>query len=302
MAEFKFGFEEIWFRLIIKRITEHPDLFLPSLVEKAQAVLRVGKLKVGAARVWAESAGIITKKKQRYILSHLGRIIARHDPDMDDDGIWWVLHYNLARQNSPAWFYMVYFNEFKEDKFDRNMIEKALRDWWNQRNKKPITDAVFDKLIFSPLIQVFETRLGKEFDFFASSAKDSFYRQPIDYREPPHAITAFALFEWARRNKRKSVYLQKLMEPGGIGLILRISRPKLDQLIVEIGDRYEKRAGWISHTAGLNSVSVTSVNPLALVSAYYHELDGASPLEALAAGEAEVAAFDKSPNQAKLFD
>lgn len=51
MAKFEFGFEETWFRLIIKKISEHPDLFLPSAVEKAQTVLRIGKLKVGAAKI-----------------------------------------------------------------------------------------------------------------------------------------------------------------------------------------------------------------------------------------------------------
>jgi len=71
MAEFKFGFEEQWFRLIIKRLPDNPNLFQPKLVENAQSVLRVGKLKVGAAKVWAETAGIIHKKKQSYLLTPL---------------------------------------------------------------------------------------------------------------------------------------------------------------------------------------------------------------------------------------
>ena len=105
MAKFEFGFEEAWFRLIIKKLPDHRDLFLPRAVEKAQAILRVGKLKVGAARTWAEAAGIICKRKNEFYLTPLGKIIARHDPGLEEDGVWWAIHYNLARSPSSAWFY-----------------------------------------------------------------------------------------------------------------------------------------------------------------------------------------------------
>lgn len=302
MAEFKFGFEETWFRLIIKKISEHPDLFLPSAVEKAQTILRIGKLKVGAARVWAETAGILHKKKQQFSLTPLGRLIGRHDPDMDDDGIWWTLHYNLARQNSPAWFYAVYFNGFFQDSFDRSMLEKHLREWWGKDHEKPMTDSTFDKLIFSPFKQVFDgTRLGKDFGFFTAHENGGYHRQPAGYREPPPAIAAYALLDWARQHKRQSVYLEKLMDPWGVGRILRLDRHGLDKLLVEIGDRYEKQVAWISHTAGLNSVSIMNVSPLALVSTHYRELDGHAPLDALVAGIAEARELEKKPTQDTLF-
>lgn len=301
MAKFEFGFQETWFRLIIKKISEHPDLFLPSEVEKAQTVLRIGKLKVGAARAWAEAAGILRKNKQRFSLTPLGCMIAQHDPDMDDDGIWWALHYNLARQTSPAWFYAVYFNEFVQDSFDRGTLEKQLRSWWDQNHEKPMTDSTFDKLIFSPLKQVFDgTRLGEDFGFFAVH-ENGYYRQPTDYREPPPAIAAYALLDWARGHKRQSVYLEKLLEPWGVGRILRLNRQGLDKLLVEIGDRYGKQVAWISHTAGLNSVSLMDVSPLALLSAHYRELDGDVPLDALAAGIAEVQEMEKKPTQDTLL-
>lgn len=296
MAKFEFGFEETWFRLIIKKINDHPDLFLPSAVEKAQTVLRIGKLKVGAARVWAESAGILQKEKQRFSLTPLGRLIARHDPDMDDDGIWWALHYNLARLDSSAWFYAVYFNEFAQDNFDRAILEKCLRDWWDKDREKPMTDSTFEKLIFSPLKQVFDgTRLGNDFGFFTTHENGGFQRQPTGYRETPPAIVAYTLLAWAQQHKRQSVYLEKLLDPWGVGRILRLDRQGLDRLLVEIGDRYEKQVAWISHTAGLNSVSIMDIQPLALISAHYRELDGATPVEALAAGIAEADELAKKP-------
>ncbi|MEA1921183.1 MAG: DUF4007 family protein [Pseudomonadota bacterium] len=292
MAEFKFGFEESWFRLITKKLPDNPDLFLPKAVEKAQDVLRVGKLKVGAARAWAESAGIVCKKKGAFILTPLGSVIARHDPDLEEDGIWWVLHYNLARTNSPAWFYSFYFNDFDADKFIRDEFEKEVRDYWDNTHEKPMTDSVFHKLIFSPLKQVFEgTRLGDKFGFWIADEDGNYLRQPQNSPSLPKAILAYALLDWGCQQQRQSVHLDKLLESGGIGKIFKLERNVLDSLLIDVGEFYQKQVAWISHTAGLNSVSIMDVPPLALISAYYHELDGAEPMAALTLGKEEVERF-----------
>jgi len=290
MAEFKFGFEEAWFRLIIKKLPDHPDLFLPRAVEKAQAILRVGKLKVGAARAWAEAAGIVSKNKNAFVLTPFGKIIAQHDPDLEEDGIWWVIHYHLARNTSPAWFYSFYFNKFTLDQFSRGQLENELRAHWDDCHDKPMTDSVFHKLIFSPLKQVFEgTRLGDEFGFWRTDDEGYYLRLAQNALPFPRAILAYSLLDWGKQEQRQSVHLEKLLESGGIGEIFRLQRDVLDTLLVDIGEYYRKEVGWISHTAGLNSVSIMDVHPMALVSAYYHELDGEEPLTALALGENEVA-------------
>ena len=292
MAEFKFGFEESWFRLIIKKLPDNPDLFLPKAVEKAQDILRVGKLKVGAARAWAESAGIVCKKRGDFVLTPLGEIIVRHDPDLEEDGIWWVLHYNLARTDSLAWFYSFYINEFEPNDFTRDGFEKAIREYWDKDHEKPMTDSVFHKLIFSPLKQVFEgTRLGDKFGFWVSDEGGNFLRHPQNSPPLPKAILAYALLDWGLQQQRQSVHLEKLLESGGIGKVFRLDRDVLDSFLIDIGEYYQKQVGWISHTAGLNSVSIMDFPPLALISTYYHELDGAEPMAALALGKEEVAGF-----------
>ncbi|MBU4261960.1 MAG: DUF4007 family protein [Proteobacteria bacterium] len=302
MAKFEFGFEEAWLRLIIKKIPNHPNLFLPSAVEQAQTILRVGKLKVGAARAWAEAAGVIIKKKKQFILTPLGNLIKHHDPDMDDDGIWWALHYNLARQNSPAWFYAFYCNEFTSDIFDRGMLEKELRAWWDRGHEKPMTDSIFDKLVFSPLKQAFDgTRLGNEFGFFALQEGSRFCRQAPGHRLPPAAIVAYGLLDWARQQQRQSVHLEKLLGAWGIGRIFRLDRTSLDEILIQIGDKYNKQVGWVSHTAGLNSVSIMDLPPLTLISAHYYELDGESPSSALEKGKAEVLELGKMQADLPLF-
>ena len=289
MAEFKFGFEEAWFRLIIKKLPDYPDLFLPRAVEKAQAILRVGKLKVGAARVWAEAAGIVCKKKNEFYLTPLGKMIARHDSDLEEDGVWWVIHYNLARNSSSAWFYSFYFNEFSLDQFSRDQLEKQLRSFWDKTHDNPMTDSVFHKLIFSPLKQVFEgTRLGEEFEFWQTNEETDYIRPPHNASPFSKAILAYALLDWGRQQQRQSVHFEKLLESGGIGKIFRLEREVLDSLLIDIGEYYEKKVGWISHTAGLNSISIMDVHPLVMVSAYYHELDGEEPVAAFSKGEKEV--------------
>ena len=296
MAKFEFGFEESWFRLIIKKLPDNPDLFLPKSVEKAQNILRVGKLKVGAARAWAESAGIVCKKKGAFLLTPLGQIIAHHDPDLDEDGIWWVIHYNLARVGSPAWFYSFYINEFNQNEFIRDDFEKAIREFWDKDHEKPMTDSVYKKLIFPPFKQLLigtddspGTRLGEKFGFLIEKEKDSFTREFSNLLPLPRAIFAYGLLEWGMQYQRKSVHLEKLLESGGLGKIFRLDREALDNLLVDIGEYYQQQIGWISHTAGLNSVSIMDFSPLAMISAYYHELDGEDPMTALTLGNEEVA-------------
>jgi len=273
MAEFKFGFKEAWFRLIIKKLPDHPDLFLPRAVEEAQTILRIGKTKVGAARIWAEIAGIIHKKKKNYYLTPLGKIIAQHDPDLDEDGIWWVIHYNLARNIDfkLAWFYSFYFNEFSLDQFNRDQLEKQLRSFWDINHKKPMTDNVFNKLIFAPLKQVFEdTRLGTKFGFWLTNEETDYTRVTYNTFPFPKEILAYALLDWGRQHQRQSVHFEKLLESGGIGKIFRLDREILDSLLIDIGEYYKKKVGWISHTAGLNSVSIMDVNPLVDFSVISH--------------------------------
>lgn len=294
MAKFEFGFEEAWFRLIIKKLPDHPDLFLPREVEKAQAILRVGKLKVGAAKAWAQSAGIILKEKNEFCLSPLGRLIARHDPDLEEEGIWWLIHYHLARSGSPAWFYAFYFNQFGLDEFSRDEFETQVRGHWDDTHEKSMTKKTFDKLIFSPFKQVFEgTRLGDEFGFWQTNEEGNYCRTAFCTPPVPKAILAYALIDWGKQHGRQSVHLEKLLEPGGIGKIFRLERDALDTLLVDIGEMYQKKAGWISHTAGLNSVSITQIPKLALVGAYYQELDGKEPADALIKGLKEASEFLK---------
>lgn len=295
MAEFKFGFEEAWLRLILKRLPDNPDLFLPKAVEKAQSLLRVGKLKVGAARAWAESAGIICKKKGAFLLTPLGQIIAKHDPDMEEDGIWWLLHYNLAKTSSPAWFYSFYINQFAPDEFHRDELEKALRGHWDAEHEKPMTDKTYKTLIFPPFKQFLlgtqdsdGTRLGGTFGFLNETESGTFIRNTENSPPLPKAILAYALLDWAMEKQRQSVHLEKLLKSGGVGHIFRLAREDFDSLLVDIGEYYQKQVAWISHTAGLNSVSLMDCPPLAMVSAYYHELDGEEPMDALAIGKNEV--------------
>lgn len=296
MAKFEFGPEEVWFRLIIKKIPDHPDLFLPGSVEKAQDILRIGKLKVGAARAWAEAAGIICKQKGKFFLTPLGRLIARHDEYLEEDGIWWVIHYNLARQGSDAWFYSFYLNEFAPDTFHRDDFEQAIREHWDTTHEKPMTDSVYKKLVYPPFKQLLigtedskGTRLGSKFGMLTEAEeKDTLARTPFTAVPVPKAVFCFALLDWSLQEKRTSVHLEKLFESGGVGKIFRLERETLDSLLVTAGEDYQKEVCWISHTAGLNSVSIMQVPPLALVSAYYHELDGKDPMAALASGKEDI--------------
>lgn len=210
-------------------------------------------------------------------------------PDLEEDGIWWLIHYHLACLDSLAWFYAFYFNQFGLDEFSRDQFETQVRSHWDDTHEKAMTKKTFDKLIFSPFKQVFEgTRLVDECGFWQTNEEGNYCRTAFCTKPLPKTILAYSLVDWGRQNDRQSVHLEKLIEPGGIGKIFRLERDTLDTLLVDIGEVYQKKAGWISHTAGLNSISITDIPQLALVSAYYQELDGEEPAEALTKGLEEV--------------
>ena len=286
MAEFKFGFDELWFRMIIKKLPDYPELFAVKEISNAQQVLRIGKLKVGAVRTWAEIAGLIKKKGKDHVLTPLGMAVAKFDPDMEEDGLWWLIHYNLARLDSPAWFYSYYINQFEPDDFSRQDLESELREYW-AKDHKPLTDDMFHKLIYSPLKQVFEgTRLGNGrsgpgFKLFYETAVGKFSRDPKGNKQVHPAIVSYTICDWASKNERQTAHLEELLSPGAPGRILRLNRSSLDEMLVVIGDRYMKRVAWISHTANLNSVTITNIPALTMLISYYLELDGSEPINAL---------------------
>ena len=287
MAKFEFGFEESWFRLTIKKLPTHPRLFCKDKesVANAQTLLRIGSLKVGAAGVWAQAANIIYKKKNgEYELTPFGKLIAILDPDLEEDGIWWAIHYNLARYKSDAWFYAFYINLFEQKTSERASLETEIRNYWDKDHKKPMTDSTFDKLIFPPFKQVFDgTRLGHTFGLFKPLEENKFARVLNDNHRVPHAILCYALTDWSQKDQRQSAHISKLLEPWGPGRIFGLNRETLDNMLIEIADRYQKKVAWISHTANLNSVSILNVSPLVMLSTFYHEMDGKEPLDAFEA-------------------
>jgi hypothetical protein len=149
-------------------------------------------------------------------------VTAKFDPDMEEDGIWWVIHYNLARADSVAWFYSYYFNYFEHEEFDRSLLESELRESW-AKNHKPLTDDMFHKLIYSPFKQVFEgTRLGngrtgKGFRLFYKTGSGLFERDPKGYGQLHPAIVGYSICDWARKNERRTAHIEELLSPGSPG-------------------------------------------------------------------------------------
>lgn len=290
MAKFEFGFEELWFRMIIKKLPDYPELFAARQVENAQQILRIGKLKVGAARIWAESAGLIKKEKAGYVLTPLAKVIVRFDPDMEEDGVWWAIHYHLACIDSPAWFYSFYFNSFEYDSFDRQILSTELKTFW-AKDHSPLTDKMYDKLVHSPFTHVFKEttrfgtgRSGNGFRLFYETGPGEYAREPRGSRTLHPAIVGYSICDWTARNERHTAHIEELLSPGAPGCILRLNRSSLDEILVGIGERYMKRVAWISHTANLNSVAISDVPALAMLAAYYLELDGYHPEGALEKG------------------
>ena len=104
------------------------------LFSKKDASIRVGigKNMVQALRFWVEAVGLVNQKplkklngKQGMVLTKFGNIVKKHDPYFEFDITWWIIHYNIVKDETQAtsWHYL--FNVYTRSEFDQfNFIDK----------------------------------------------------------------------------------------------------------------------------------------------------------------------------------
>ncbi len=104
------------------------------LFSKKDASIRlgIGKNMVQALRFWVEAVGLVNQKplkklngKQGMVLTKFGNIVKKHDPYFEFDITWWIIHYNIVKDETQAtsWHYL--FNVYTRSEFDQfNFIDK----------------------------------------------------------------------------------------------------------------------------------------------------------------------------------
>jgi hypothetical protein len=305
MALTSFGIREKWLRMLIKVLPSHPDIFTSltnkERMEEAQYLLGgIGNKQVPAIKDWGIGIGLIERydsaNETKYSLTSLGKIIAQYDPQFEEQGTLWTIHYNLCANSSKIkytdksddiWFYSRYSNSFGAGTFSRNEIKACLKKY--KKDGKNYSDSVIEKMCMASLLETMSnTKIGKELGVMTivDSEKNIYERRRPDEVSLHPAILAYMLYDWADFNSRPSMNTAEFYSNDSVACLMAIDEEQLRMYLNKIQDRYTKKILWVSWTAGLNSVAFEKNIPsLAILRAYYIEHQvGKDPLKSLSEG------------------
>ena len=102
-------------------------------------ILGIGANMVKALRYWMQAVGLTEepqfgRKEQNF--THLGEIVYKNDPYIEEMGTLWLLHYMLAtnKKEATAWYF--FFNEFKLNEFTRDDFVKHIQNYLRMNNEE----------------------------------------------------------------------------------------------------------------------------------------------------------------------
>ncbi len=226
----------------------------------------VGRNMVGAIRFWATGTGILKETCEGLEVTWLGDLLFGEsgiDPNLEEDGSLWLLHWHLAGRTRLTCAYWL-FNEFRGGIFVRRDIVAALLKLANERTWSRVAPTTVDR----DLQCLLRTYIGGR---GSSEARESVLAElglirPLDKqrsrlsrgRRPnlPNSVFVFFLNEfWSEFDDgRKTMSFENIAyAPGSPGRIFLLDE---DDIVERLEQLEQASAGdftW-SETAGLRQV------------------------------------------------
>lgn len=125
-----FHIRDGWLRKGLSEVALNPAIFTDP-----QAYLRfgLGKNMVEALRFWMRATGltheISSGGRRTQELTFFGKLIAQHDPYLEDDASLWFIHYSLLKQREEATAWYWFFNHYARFSFAREGFVSELALW-----------------------------------------------------------------------------------------------------------------------------------------------------------------------------
>ena len=237
--------------------------------EKQMSKLGIGSRAVEGYTRWLSIMGLRDSAKKE--LTPLGKLIARHDPQLEQNGTKWVLHYRLSSDPTPhgaeAWYHCV--NHFLPTRaqFTRSELKRSLEEESGIRTgnrKGPAADLGLILTCYTS-----QQALGELEIIQLADGKTQLYRRGIPQSIPPLVI-AYVLYDQRERLYPESttVSIPEVLTAGGnIGKIFLMNRRQLEEALAWL-----QAEGYIRVLtfADLNHVEfLYRGNPLDLVVQFY---------------------------------
>lgn len=118
-----------WLYKGLNAIQNNPEIFTS---KDAMDELGIGNNMVRSLRYWMQASGMaveeqIQRGKRKQAITELGRIIWQYDRYMEESGTWWLIHYNLVKNQELVTTWYAFFNKFKMKEFQKADILKLLK-------------------------------------------------------------------------------------------------------------------------------------------------------------------------------
>ncbi len=122
-----FPFSKWWFSSAIELVDENPSCFSKKNLSQTMAALIAGSNVVSAIKEWLLATTLIeTGPKQTYRTTIFGEAVKRYDPQLENSGTWWAIHFALAF-SQKADTYSLYFTEIDNQNGTNTEILELLK-------------------------------------------------------------------------------------------------------------------------------------------------------------------------------
>lgn len=273
-----FGFERGWLARALKALREDPSVFAKGRLAEAQMRLGLGNQQVYALEHWLRALQFVMGEKGAYRLTERALIISDWDPQLEEPGTWYAIHYWLASNRDYAFSYWCAVNLLPR-RFSREELQSVLACEFPGKSR-----STYANHLRAFLEVVRRTPLGSVLGLFVVN-DESVSRESFDPAQIPSAVVSYALCDWRQRNNRTTAAIAELEQAEAPGRIFAMGEATLNEHLNAVSERYSQRVLWVSRTAGLNSLAFANdleANIL-LLTYYYEQVEGLSPTEALTA-------------------
>jgi len=150
-----FPFTKWWFSSAIQLVDGNPSCFSKTNLSQTMATLIAGSNVVSAVKEWLIASALIESgPKHTYRLTNFGEAIKRYDPQLDNSGTWWAIHFALAF-SMKAETYFLYFTKIdNQNGFNtdiKTLLDEIIKSLEHQSAKASIeksfqgVNKLFDK-------------------------------------------------------------------------------------------------------------------------------------------------------------
>ncbi|MDY3740888.1 MAG: DUF4007 family protein [Selenomonadaceae bacterium] len=233
-----------WLYKGLHGIQGNPELFTS---KDAMEELGIGNNMVRSLRYWMQATGIAVEKltknhgKRGQFITELGKIIWEYDKFMEEIGTWWLIHYNLVKNQEFATTWYTFFNKFKMREFQKlDILNLLLKEYPEKSDSIKTLESDIDCLI-----STYISRYMTDRDFDPESNMNS-------------PLSELGLLEYV--DKKKGIISHKTLNVKNIPIliVLAIIYDIYDNKSSVISDEYEISINKIllgnENICGLNSI------------------------------------------------